>query len=127
TQAARAVLPPQYTRHDAVFNVQRVALFLAALQEKRLDLISEAMRDRFHQPYRAALIPGLEDALALEGIPGLLGVALSGAGPTVIAFCQGDSAPSANAIVECFRDKGVSATARPLAVDHRGLVVEQGR
>ena len=124
TEAARAALPPQYVRKDAVFNVQRVALFVAALQANRPELLAEAMRDRFHQPYRAALIPGFEDALKLEKVPGLLGVALSGAGPSVIGFCQDDGAATGDAIASCFRRKGISAKPMRLAIDSQGLVVE---
>ena len=125
TEAARAALPQQYTRRDAVFNVQRAALFVAALQSGRPELLHEAMRDRLHQPYRAPLIPGFADALKLENVPGLLGMALSGAGPSVIAFCQPDAALAAGkAIADCFRRRGLPAEVRPLSVDSTGLVVE---
>ena len=126
TAAARAALPAQYSRQDAVFNVQRVALLLAALSEGRTDLFREAMRDRLHQPYRAPLIPGLEDILQLRGVPGLLGVALSGAGPSVVAFCSGHAEEVGAAMVECFRTKNIAARARRLPVDTEGAVIERG-
>jgi homoserine kinase len=125
TTAARAALPAQYSRQDAVFNVQRVALLLAALADGRADLFREAMRDRLHQPYRAPLIPGLEDILRLRDVPGLLGVALSGAGPSVIAFCSGHADEIGAAMVACFRAKNIAARARRLAVDTEGVVVER--
>jgi homoserine kinase len=125
TAAARAALPAQVSRKDAVFNVQRVALLLAALSEGRTDLFAEAMRDRLHQPYRAPLIPGLEDILQLRDVPGLLGVALSGAGPSVIAFCSGHAEEVGTALVACFREKNVSARARRLRVDTDGVIVER--
>jgi homoserine kinase len=124
TSAARAVLPAQFSRQDTVFNVQRAALLVAALAQGRPDLIREAMRDRLHQPYRAPLIPGLEDALELLGVPGLLGVALSGAGPSVLAFCSGHTEEVGAAIVACFRAKQIPARARVLPVEERGVVVE---
>jgi homoserine kinase len=125
TTAARAALPAQYSRKDAVFNVQRVALLLAALAEGRADLFHEAMRDRLHQPYRAPLIPGLEDILQLRDVPGLLGVALSGAGPSVIAFCSDHAEEVGEAMVACFRAKSIAARARHLPVDTAGFVVER--
>src|SRR5207248_877620 len=87
TEKARSVLPQTYSRKDAVYNIQRSALTVAALATGNWPMLREAMRDRIHQPYRAPLIPGLEEILALE-TPGLLGVALSGAGPTVLALAD---------------------------------------
>lgn len=128
TVAARAALPAQYSRADAVFNVQRVALLLAALADPaggNSALFREAMRDRLHQPYRARLIPGLEDILQLRDLPGLLGVALSGAGPSVVAFCSGHAEEVGEAMVACFRAKNIAAHARRLPVDTAGVVVER--
>src|SRR5215510_5051293 len=85
TAKMRAVLPQMVTRHDAIYNLQRAALLQAVLSERRFDLLSEALRDRLHQPHRAPLAPGLSDVLKLNDEtrehPGLLGVAMSGAGP----------------------------------------------
>lgn len=125
TSAARAALPAQYTRQDSVFNVQRAALLVAALAQGRTDLIREAMRDRLHQPYRAPLIPGLQEALELRGVPGLLGVALSGAGPSVVAFCSGHTEGVGAAIVACFRAKQIQARARVLPVEEKGVFAER--
>ncbi len=129
TEEARAALPEEYSREDAVFNVQRVALLLGAFRDGRKELFAEAMRDRLHQPYRARLIPGFEEILKLSGVPGLLGVALSGAGPSVVAFCEGGDGARTGAIGEeiagCFRKHGIGAAARTLSVDDDGLVVEK--
>lgn len=124
TEAARAVLPPQYSRADAVFNVQRAALFLAALESGRWELLREAMRDRLHQPFRASLIPGLAEALQLENVPGLLGVALSGAGPSVIALCRGPAEPAGEAISACFRRREIFCETKILSIDSQGLFLE---
>ena len=86
-----ACCPTTISRADAVFNLQRVALLLQAVQFDRPELLREALRDRWHQPYRAALVPGLAEALALEH-PDLLGVCLSGSGPTVVALVTGETA-----------------------------------
>ena len=87
TKASRAVLPDMVSRADAIFNVQRVAFLLEALRTANFALLREALEDRLHQPYRAAIVPGLKEALELRH-PSLLGVCLSGAGPSVIALAE---------------------------------------
>jgi homoserine kinase len=87
TEHARAVLPPSYSREDVVFNVQRSALLIAALCTGSTDSFSAALEDRIHQPYRAHLIPGFSEMLKFKA-PGLLGCALSGAGPSVLVFFE---------------------------------------
>ncbi|MBZ5678858.1 MAG: homoserine kinase [Acidobacteriia bacterium] len=86
TEKARAVLPAQYSRADAVVNVQNSMLLLAALTQGRRALLSAALEDRIHQPYRAPLCPLLPCLQQLAGRDGILGVALSGAGPSVLMF-----------------------------------------
>jgi homoserine kinase len=86
TEEARRVLPAQYSRADAVANVQNSMLLLAAFTQGRPDLLSSALEDRIHQPYRAALCPMLGCLQELKGKSGVLGVALSGAGPSVLIF-----------------------------------------
>jgi len=86
TDEARRVLPAHYSRTDAVANIQNSMLLLAAFTQARHDLISAALEDRIHQPYRAPLCPLLPCLQKLAGKPGILGVALSGAGPSVLVF-----------------------------------------
>jgi len=86
TESARGVLPEQYSRADAVHNLGRLALLVAALNEGRLDDLRIATEDRLHQPYRAGLVPGLADIIAAGNDAGAAGAFLSGAGPTVLAF-----------------------------------------
>lgn len=86
TEKARAVLPAQYSRADVVTNVQNSMLLLAALQQGRHDLLGNALEDRIHQPYRAVLCPLLPLLRELQGKSGILGVVLSGAGPSVLMF-----------------------------------------
>lgn len=85
TKKARSVLPDAYPRADAVQNVGRAVLMYAALEQGLHSLIKTASRDRLHQPYRKALIPGWEDVNACAIDAGALAVYLSGAGPTVMA------------------------------------------
>lgn len=87
TSQARAVLPAVYTKQDAIFNVQRSALLIAALATGTTSAFPAAFEDRLHQPYRYALVPGLEEMVKLRA-PGLLGCALSGAGPSVLVFYE---------------------------------------
>lgn len=87
TTKARSVLPDSYSRADAVFNVQRAALLIAALATGATNAFPTALEDRFHQSYRAPLVPGLDEILKLRA-PGLLGCVLSGAGPSVLVFYE---------------------------------------
>ena len=84
TEKARALLPPSYTRADTVTNVQSTALLVSAFALNRPELLRHAMRDRLHQPFRMATNPLLAKLLTLAGTHGVHGVALSGAGPSVL-------------------------------------------
>ena len=87
TAESRAVLPDCYSRADAVFNVQRASLLIAALMAGATWAFPVALEDRFHHPYRAPLVPGLAEILKLRA-PGLLGCVLSGAGPSILVFFE---------------------------------------
>jgi homoserine kinase len=91
TKKARAMLPESYSREDTVFNVQRVALLTAAFAQGRLDLLRTAMQDRIHQPYREQACPLLEKLLPLAEEPEIAGVALSGAGPSVLVVLAAET------------------------------------
>ena len=92
TSKARAVLPERYSRADAVANIQAAALLGLAFAQQRGDLLRTAMQDRLHQPYRAEICPLLPVLLPLAGRSGILGVALSGAGPSVLLIVEGTEA-----------------------------------
>ncbi len=130
TARMRAVLPKMISRHDAIYNLQRGALLQAALAEKRFDLLHEALRDRLHQPYRAPLAPGLGDVLKLNDEtrrhPGLLGVAISGAGSTMIAFATDHCAAIADEMTARLAAAGVAARAIEVTVDPRGRQIRRG-
>ena len=84
TSKARALLPAEYSRVDVVANIQFAALLGLAFAQARGDLLRIAMNDRIHQPFRAPICPFLPRLLPLAGDHGILGVALSGAGPAVL-------------------------------------------
>ena len=86
TEEARRVLPSHYSRADAVTNIQNSMLLLAAFVQGRRELLQFALKDRIHQPYRASLCPLLPALEESVGKSGILGVALSGAGPSVLMF-----------------------------------------
>ena len=100
TSKARALLPASYSRADAIANVQAVAMLTAAFAQGRGELLARAMQDRMHQPYRAEACPLLPTLLPLAGRDGILGVALSGAGPSVLLVVENEqSIASARAAV----------------------------
>jgi len=94
TEEARRVLPGQYSRADAVFNVQSAMFLLAGFTHARSDLLRSALHDRIHEPYRAPLCPLLPALRELAGSEGILGAALSGAGPSVLMFLEAEIAAS---------------------------------
>ena len=125
TARARAALLPLVSHADAVHNVQRAALFTAAFEEHRYDLLWEATRDRLHQERRQGLVPGLADALATPRLPGLLGLALSGAGPSVLALARDHFDELGMAIAECFQKREIETTVRLLDVDESGRQIKR--
>jgi homoserine kinase len=100
TSKARAMLPDCYSRADVVANIQSVALLGLAFSQARGDLLRIAMQDRIHQPYRAPITPYLPRLLPLAGEHGILGAALSGAGPSVFVIVGSEeNLPEAEAAI----------------------------
>lgn len=100
TSKARAALPATYSRADVVANIQSVSLLGLAFAQARGDLLRVAMRDCIHQPYRAAICSLLSPLLPLAGQNGILGAALSGAGPSVLVIVGNEgSVPQAVAAI----------------------------
>jgi homoserine kinase len=114
TARARAALPDMLPMTDAIFNMQRVLSLVHALQAGDEDRLREAVRDRWHQPARAALVPLLTEALALEDAA-IAGAFLSGAGPS-IAFLGRDCPRIEQRVRALYEDAGRTVTIRTLAV-----------
>lgn len=115
TAKARDVLPTAYTRLDAIKNLQCLSMLIPSLgaEDPDPELVYAAMQDTFHQRYRRVLVPGLADILATMSPrtnPGLLGVCLSGAGPTVLAFATANFEDIAGDMIAEFRKNNVDCT-----------------
>jgi homoserine kinase len=115
TAVARGLLPAKISREDAVFNLQRLVLLFQAVQSGQFQLLREALRDRLHQPYRQAIVPGLERAINLEH-PDLLGVCLSGAGPSIVAFAERNFEKIDRLLSRAYEPLGIPFRVRTLAV-----------
>lgn len=125
TKLARQVLPATVSHDDAVFNLSRVALLLAALRERRFDLLAPGTADRLHQPHRLRLIPGGEAALRAARQTGAAAAAISGAGPTLLAMVPPgvSSADVGEAMVAAFAQAGIVANQVVHEIDQQGARV----
>ncbi|HEU0169352.1 MAG TPA: homoserine kinase [Chloroflexota bacterium] len=123
TADARRVLPDTVPRADAVFNTGRSSLVVAALATGNFGLLRAAMEDRLHQPYRAAIFPALPALIEAALSAGAAGAALSGAGSTVIALCEGDPAPVVAALATSAASLGVSGRPVTARIDQSGAAV----
>lgn len=111
TKAARAALPSELPRKDAIFNLGRLALLLHGLGRGDLNLLATAMQDKLHQPYRIPAIPGAANAIEAATHNGAAAVALSGAGPSLLIVLHNDSerAKVGESVVSSFRSAGLTS------------------
>ncbi len=119
THQAREVLPKTYDRADVLHTLQRTSLLAATCFSGNFDLFPELFHDKLHQPYRQQLVPGMERCLALR-LPGLLGVAISGSGSSVIAFTTGDEMRVAEELQRIFAHEGEQTEAMFTSADNNG-------
>lgn len=125
TVQARRALPEQVAMRDAVFNIGHSLLTVEALRTGDRDLLFRALHDRLHQPYRLKLIPGAEAALQAArslGAP----AALSGAGPSIVAFPDENPETIQSAMQEAFREAGLTSRGWSLNTSFTGLITETG-
>jgi homoserine kinase len=128
TAEARKVLPEMYSRKDLIFNLQRMALLATSLGESPPDpgMIYEGMQDKVHQPYRKGLIPGLTEILhsvTPKSHDGVLGICLSGAGPTILALATHNFEKIAQHLIEQFKKEGINSEWKLLEPANDGLTV----
>jgi homoserine kinase len=124
TKGMRGVLPNAYSKEDAVFNLQRATLLVAAFATGSRCAFPEALSDRMHQPYRMGQVPGMEEILNLRA-PGLLGCALSGAGPSILVLYETGSHEPVEAVKRIFEKAGRSAEVMWTTIDRNGLKVSE--
>jgi homoserine kinase len=122
TREARKVLPEAYERADIVHTLQRAAVLVATCFSGNFDLFPELFDDKLHQPYRQQFVPGIEKCLGLR-MDGLLGVAISGSGSSVIAFAARNHEAIAEALKEIFTVEGIAAEVRFTSADNCGAWV----
>ncbi|WP_420630343.1 homoserine kinase [Candidatus Leptofilum sp.] len=123
TKDARAALPTQISRQDAIFNASRLPLLIRALETADYATLTLAMQDRLHQPYRLPLIPGMADAFEAAYAAGAAGVALSGAGPSLIAFARDHHEEIVAAVTAVFQQNGLACQSWILPVDTTGTQI----
>ncbi len=124
TAKARAVLPMEIARADAIAQASALAGLILGLERGDGDLIRQSMVDRIAEPARRLLYPGYEEARAAAFDAGAFGVAVSGAGPTVLALVhRGVAAGVGSAMVEGYARRGIGAVAHPAEIDRSGARV----
>ena len=122
THEARQALPRAYDREQVLHTLQRTALLAATCFSGRFELFPALFDDRLHQPYRQKLVPGIERCLRLRR-PGLLGVAISGSGSSVIAFVEQDELAVAEELQKIFSEEGLESAALFTTADNNGASV----
>lgn len=125
TRDARAALPNQISRQDAIFNTSRLPLLIRALETADYPTLTLAMQDRLHQPYRLPLIPGMTQAFAAAYAAGAGGVALSGAGPSLIAFARDNHKDIVAAVTAVFQQNNLTCRSWILPIDTAGTQINK--
>ncbi|WP_030006755.1 homoserine kinase [Picosynechococcus sp. NKBG042902] len=124
TEEARAVLPQQYARAQAIFNASRLGLLPHGLAQNNPEYLTAALDDQIHQPYRKNLIKGYDPVQQAAIAAGAYGMVISGAGPTLLALASPENAPKvATAMQTAWEAIGVKAIAHVLDIDQRGTVI----
>lgn len=123
TAQARRVLPTQVSRADAIFNTAHLGLLVRGLETGRGEWIKAALQDRLHQPYRQELIRGYEVVRSAAIAAGALGMAISGAGPTLLALVEAAQATAVAAAMEkAWQQEGIAPVVRSLTIDTQGTI-----
>jgi homoserine kinase len=123
TEQARGVLPTSVGFADAIYNTSRSTLLIASIATGQFEMLHVAMKDRLHQPYRTSLIPGFDDVAESATAAGALSVALSGAGPTIAAYCLEHTKQVAEKMQTAFKKHQIASDIKILKPDARGACV----
>jgi len=127
TQAAREVLPRDYSRADAIFNIAHFGLLLRGLATGRGEWLQTALHDQIHQPYRKTLIVGYDAVASAALAAGAYGMVISGAGPTLLALVPSSQATAVvAAMAVAWQEEGVKAQVQTFSVDTQGTRVLPG-
>ena len=124
TKEARQVLPKSVELKDAIYNVSHSSLLVAAVATGNFDMLSLAMNDRLHQPYRSPLIRGFDEVAEAATQAGALSVALSGAGPSIAAYCTTAMHNVAEKMSQAFARHQVACDVKILPIDTIGATVQ---
>ena len=124
TQESRTALPQQVSLKDAVHNISRTVLVAEAFRNGNVELLGKAMTDTLHQPHRLPLIPGAQAAMDAAKAAGAAAAALSGAGPSVIAFSSKQDSAIGEAMKRAFEERGLQARIFPLKMSNHGAEIQ---
>ncbi|NJK57862.1 MAG: homoserine kinase [Pleurocapsa sp. SU_5_0] len=124
TREAREVLPTEYTRSDAIFNISRMGLLIRGLETNNPEWLKTALADKLHQPYRQKLITGYQEVEQAALSAGAYGMVISGAGPTLLALTNPEQVePVVKSMMAAWDSMGVESQVRSLAINSLGAKV----
>lgn len=123
TQKARDILPKTVDFTDAVYNISRSSLLVACIATGKLEMLPAAMKDKLHQPYRSSLIPGFDGVVEAAIDAGAHSIALSGAGPTIAAYCLNNMDEVGNRMQNVFKQHDIPCEIQVLGTDLEGAKV----
>lgn len=125
TDIARSVLPKEVPMKDAVFNAQRLGMFVQAVNTADADLMKLALQDKLHQPYRMKLVPGLDKIMEnLKHIDSVLGCVLSGAGSSILVISEKNNLDKIRNIVkETWTNQNIKSDIRTLSIEQNGAQI----
>lgn len=125
TDIARSVLPKEVPMKDAIFNAQRLGMFVQAVNTKDSELMKLALKDRLHQPYRMKLVPGLDKIMDnLRHVDSVLGCVLSGAGSSILVISEKKDLDKIRGIVkDTWTDQNIKSDIKTLNIEQTGAQI----
>ena len=124
TREARSVLPKEYSRSDAIFNISRMGLLIKALETNNIAWLKTALADKLHQPYRQKLIKGYQEIEQAAIQAGAYGMVISGAGPTLLALSNSERVDRVvKSMFQAWSDLGCKSIVQSLTIDTVGAKI----